>query len=397
MTDATAPGGTTGGTAATPGRAAMPAATPAAGGPARPAGPTTPDPPVVDEVDQMTPGWFDAVLGTAGTPAAVRSVATEPIGTGQMASTVRARLETGDGGQHSVVVKYARGDVDSPMAAMAYAKEVAFYSELGGRVAVRTPRCLYAAIADDTHHFVLVLEDMADARQGDQIAGCAVDAAEAALVNLAGLHGPTWCDAELRSRSWLGRDPAISSELMAPVLAMAADAFAERFAAELDPPEAAVLDAARELLAEWMFAEGERFAVVHGDYRLDNLLFPDGDPGRVAAVDWQTASAGPPARDVAYFLSTCLEIDDRRRHERDLVAAYHRALGDHGVDGYTVDECLDDYRMGMLHGPLIILLGRFTAGVTDRGDEMFRVMWRRSAAAIHDLGTIDLVGARLGR
>jgi len=51
----------------------------------------------------------------------------------------------------------------------------------------------------------------------------------------------------------------------------------------------------------------------------------------------------------------------------------------------------------MLHGPLIILLGRFTAGVTDRGDEMFRVMWRRSAAAIHDLGTIDLVRARLGR
>src|SRR5690606_459005 len=119
-------------------------------------------------------------------------------------------------------------------------------------------------------------------------------------------HGPTWCDTSLRARTWLGRDPAVTAELMAPVLTMAADAFAQRFAAELAPDEAAVLDAARDLLARWMFEEGERFAVVHGDYRLDNLLFPEDDPGGVAAVDWQTASAGPAARDVAYFLSTCL-------------------------------------------------------------------------------------------
>ncbi|HEX6417636.1 MAG TPA: phosphotransferase [Acidimicrobiales bacterium] len=366
-----------------------------AGGPAsgRGAGPA---PPVVDDARQLTPAWFDAVLGTAGAPTAVRAVRAEPVGTGQMATTVRAGLESVDGTARSVVVKYARGDVESTMAGMAYAKEVAFYTELGHRVAVRTPRCLYAAIADDTLRFTLVLEDLADARQGDQIAGCAVDAAEAALVNLAGLHGPTWCDRDLRARSWLGRDPSITPELMAPVLTMAADAFAERFAADLDPDEAAVLDTARELLAGWMFDEGERFAVVHGDYRLDNLLFPEGDPGGVAAVDWQTASAGPPARDLAYFLSTCLVVDDRRRHEQDLVATYHRALRAHGVGGYTLAECFDDYRAGMLHGPLIILLGRLTAGVTERGDEMFRVMWRRSAAAIHDLGTIDAVRERLG-
>src|SRR5690606_22311234 len=150
------------------------------------------------------------------------------------------------------------------------------------------------------------------------------------------------------------------------VIAMAADAFAERFAPELSPPEAAVLDAARELLAPWLFAHGERTAVVHGDYRLDNLLFPAADPTGVAAVDWQTVSMGPPARAVAFFLSTSLEVDDRRRHEADLVAAYHRALARHGVEGYTLEECLDDYRHELLQGPFIILLGRLTAGVTER-------------------------------
>jgi aminoglycoside/choline kinase family phosphotransferase len=356
-----------------------------------------PEPAVVDDVDQLTPAWFDTVLGTRGTRSAIRSVTTEPVGTGQMAATVRARLVLGDGTERTVVVKYARPDVESAMAGMAYAKEVAFYVELGDRVAVRTPDCLYAAMAEGAPRFVLVLEDLSDARQGDQIAGCPVEHAEAALVNLAGLHGPTWCDAELAASSWLGSDPAFTPAFMAPVLEVAADAFAERFAAELDRAEAAVLEASRELLAEWMFDHGDRTAVLHGDYRLDNLLFPVDDPARVAAVDWQTASMGPPGRDVAFFLSTCLDVDDRRRHERDLVAAYHRALGQHDVTGYSLDECFADYRLGLLHGPLIILLGRFTAGVTERGDEMFRAMWRRSTAAIYDLGAVDLVRAQLAR
>ena len=359
---------------------------------------TRPDPAVVDDTAQLTPEWFDVVLGTAGTASSVRSVTTEPVGTGQMAATVRARLALDDGAERTVVVKYARADVESGMAAMAYAKEVAFYDELSERVAARTPGCHYAAISEGAPRFVLVLEDLADARQGDQIAGCSVAHAEAAVVNLAGLHGPTWCDATLLERPWLGGDTTdvITADFMAPVIAVAADGFAERFAAELEPVEAEVLEASRTLLPVWMFERGERFAVLHGDYRLDNLLFPDGDPGAVAAVDWQTAALGPPGRDLAYFLETCLSVEDRRRHERALVATYHEALRGHAdVAGYDLDACWDDYVDGLLHGPLIILLGRLTAGVTERGDEMFRAMWQRATAAIDDHGTLDRVRARV--
>jgi hypothetical protein len=117
----------------------------------------------------------------------------------------------------------------------------------------------------------------------------------------------------------------------------------------------------------------------------------------VAAVDWQTTALGRPGADVAYFMSTCLDVDDRRRHERDLLAAYHRALGDHDVTDYPLEACWEDYRRGMLHGPLIILLGRLTATVTDRGDEMFRTMWRRSSAAITDLDSLNSVRADIAR
>jgi hypothetical protein len=176
----------------------------------------------------------------------------------------------------------------------------------------------------------LLLEDMAGARPGDQIAGCTPEHARAAVVNLAGLHGPTWCDETLRSADWLWGDPEATSQILEPFLQVAADGFEARFLSELDDDERAVLAASRELLVPWVAAAGERFAVVHGDYRLDNLLFPTDDPSGVAAVDWQTVGLGPPGRDLAYFLATSLRTEDRRRHEADLLETYHQALGEQG-------------------------------------------------------------------
>ena len=53
--------------------------------------------------------------------------------------------------------------------------------------------------------------------------------------------------------------------------------------------------------------------LVHGDYRLDNMLF--GEPGAdrpLTVVDWQTVTWGPAMTDVAYFLGCALPDDLRR-------------------------------------------------------------------------------------
>ena len=48
-------------------------------------------------------------------------------------------------------------------------------------------------------------------------------------------------------------------------------------------------------------------AVVHGDYKLDNVIL-DGSTGRVAAVvDWEMATVGDPLADLGYFLSFWVE------------------------------------------------------------------------------------------
>jgi thiamine kinase-like enzyme len=157
-----------------------------------------------------------------------------------------------------------------------------------------------------------------------------------------------------------------------------------------------MLDESRETLraypdsvARWMMLHPDRFSLLHGDYRLDNLMFaPDGS---VTVVDWQTISVGLPARDLAYFLSTSLAPSDRLAHERDLVAAYHAELLRHGVTDYTDDDCWRDYCLGMLHSPLIATLGAAFSTTTERGDAMTLVMLERACVAIRELDTLALI------
>ena len=84
-----------------------------------------------------------------------------------------------------------------------YRAEIAFYRELAPTLDVDVPHCHLAVANGDATSFTLVLEDMAPAVQGDQIAGAPVDAVAAAARNLSGLHAPRWCDPSWLGASWL--------------------------------------------------------------------------------------------------------------------------------------------------------------------------------------------------
>ncbi len=335
--------------------------------------------------DDLTAEWIGRVLGVE-----VDAATVEPVGTGQIGTCYRIRLE-GPDVPASVLVKLPPSDPGTrDLMAGAYRGEIRFYEEVAPTVAVRVPQCHHAWIADDSGDFVLVMEDLAPAEQGDQIAGCSPEQARDALVNLAGLHGPRWCDPALVEVETLGRNGpdeiALLLEMYGPTTELFLDGLGDLVGAE----DAATLRACEATLGAWLLGRPERFGLVHGDYRLDNLMFPPDGPG-VVAVDWQTLSLGLPARDVSYFLGTSLDVADRRAHERDLVAAYHAALVDHGVSGYDLDECWDDYVFSMVQGPLVSVFGCAYGTRTERGDRMFAAMVARSCAAIRELGTLDVI------
>ena len=346
----------------------------------------------VDRPEELTPEWLTLALRADGHDIRVEAVAARPIGHGQIGANYRLRLAaTGPGTVPATLVAKMGAGEDRSIVAGGYRKEVAFYLDLAATVAVDTPRCWYGAITEDATVFTLLLEDLDPAEPGDQVGGGTPAEVRAAAVNLAGLHGPRWCDPTLFDHPELDPVDPEGAAFLGDVFTGAVGTFVDRYRAEVTAEDEALLRRFAEAVPAWIVARAERFALGHGDYRLDNLLF---DPsGRVHAVDWQTLSVAQPGRDLAYLVATSLEPDDRRRHEEALVAAYHDALAGHGVTGYRTDEAWEDHRLGTLQGPLITVLGATyaTAGRSERADAMFLTMLRRSLAAVDDLDPFALL------
>lgn len=341
---------------------------------------TAPRPAIVTTPEELTAEWLRVALGVP-----VGRVRTEPVGTGQIGTCHRVHLDDTD----TVLAKLPTADpATRRLLDGAYRTEVRFYREIAPTVDIRVPRASYAAMGEDGA-FVLLLEDLAPAEQGDQLLGCSDEQASDAVRNLAGLHGPRWCDPALLQLDGLSLNGPEDAALLAELYADATDAFLDRLGRRLADEDVATLRAVPNVIERWALARADRFAPVHGDYRLDNLLFPpDGERG-VTAVDWQTLSLAHPLRDVAYFAGTSLRVDQRRRLDRGLVEEYHAALRAHGVADYSLQQCWEDYRFAMLQGPLVTVFGCAYGSPTERGEAMFAVMAERSCTAIRDLASLS--------
>ncbi len=352
-----------------------------------------PTPPVLLEPAEITPGWLTAALRSAGHDVTVTACRSEPVGTGQMAHNERIFLE------------YARGDASLPPtlvaklpspspesraagAAGGYRAETRFYLEVAARLACVTPACHYGAISEDETTFTLILEDLAPKRQGDQIAGASDDEIEAAVRNLAGLHAPMRDAPGLDRIDWLAG--GVTGQL-GLYIEMATPAFVERYRERLSSEDVATLEAFAANAKHWIERRPAARTLVHGDYRLDNLMFEETPDGvAVAAVDWQTLSIACGGQDLAYLLGNSSPPEQRRAHEARMLAAYREAMAGLGVE-LSAEEVHAEYVYGAFQGPSITMLGALAVGQTDRGDDMFMAMASRSCAQIRDLGALDLI------
>jgi hypothetical protein len=358
--------------------------------------------PVV-RVEQIDPEWLTEALTSIGMLSGgvrVTIVRREMCGTGQLADSYRFSLTycPPGAGPGTLIGKFPSDDAASRAFGQQsgyYKHEVRFYEHVAPRltttVAIPTP--VYAELAANETDFVLLMADLSPARAVDQLVGCTADEAAATVEQVAALHAGTWRDAELAALDWL-QGTAASFVRVTDNFPETTGTFREKFG-DLVPQDQ--LDEAIRLndhLDAWKAVFTEPRCLWHSDLRADNLLFDArGGTVPVALLDWQGVGYGRGTIDLAYFLGTSLTTEVRRSCERDVVGLYHRALVAHGVEGYSAEQCWDDYRLAALHGLQVGVFGLGAVRRSARGDEMWRVWIDRACAQVRDLDSYAALAA----
>ncbi len=355
---------------------------------------------LIERPTDLTDEWLTAVLG-AGT---VTGHEFERIGTGQMSECYRVALQYADGdtGPATVVLKVAAADPNSRQTGLAlglYEREVRFYAEIAGALdggersdgestAPFAP-CFHHAYDAGTGAFDLLLGDAAPAEVGDEIRGATSEQAMLALTQLGRVHGPLLGDEGLAEAAWLNREAPVSQALLAGLWA----GFADRFGDRIAPAHRQVCERLVDSFDAYLAQEAAALqGLVHGDYRLDNMLFgTDGADRPLTVVDWQTVTRGPAFTDVAYFIGCALPDEVRRTHYEALLGAYHAALGE--TSTLSLDDVRDGVRRQSFFGVMMAIVSSMLVAQTERGDQMFMTMLARHCAHVLDTDALAVLPA----
>jgi aminoglycoside phosphotransferase (APT) family kinase protein len=387
-----------------------------------------PAPAIPGGPEDLTPAWLTAALrtrGALGGDAEVVRFATQTVGEGEgfIGTIVRITLEVSGpstGAPRSVIGKFPTRVPENKAAGEilgAYDREIRFYREFSDGIPMRTPRLYYADMdpsgmegreerlaeffdrfpiwgirlltplvrwlaGRSKRRYALLIEDLAPALAGDQLAGCSAEVSREVLRPLAHLHAAYWNRTSDESFSWVPR-----FELMRHWFQVTYRTNWPGFVAEYHDRLPRICGAA-EWLESHAIAVVERLArspytLLHGDYRLDNMTIGNDDSGRAAPIifDWQTPMRGPAGIEVAYFIGGNLDADVDRGAHQELLRFYRDELASHGVD-YPLTELERDFQLGMLWEAWRMILGMEQLDFTNERGRALMETWMRRLDAL---------------
>jgi hypothetical protein len=344
------------------------------------------DPAPVDLASVISPDWLNQMLGLRWPGAAVHGAEVVEILVTQ-ATKVRLKLDVEGGGADvptKICIKGVLTDTGAhPSASIV---ETLFYREAAAVLPMRVPECIHASLNADGSRGVIVMRDVIAA--GGNFCSAldpftpeqAIDGLDQlAHLHAASLEGTTafgfgW------AQSFLDR---ISHQ---PIIPQA------NLQELLDGPrgeklEPAVRDAARlQKALEYLAADVRSgpLCLVHGDAHAGNV-YRQAD-GALGLVDWQILQKGNWAMDVAYHLAAVLTPEDRRTHERALLADYCALLRAHGGPDIGPDTAWRSYRVAMIYGYYLWSITRKVA------PEIIDTFVFRLGTAADDLQSFELLG-----
>lgn len=147
--------------------------------------------------------------------------------------------------------------------------------------------------------------------------------------------------------------------------------------------------ASMDRLMKWLpghIPPGDETSIVHGDYRVENLIFHPTEPRIVAVVDWELSTLGHPLADLAYnCLTYYLPAEALGRaedaandtagipDEQSYVKAYCRRTGRDGIENWNFYLAFSMFRLAS------ILQGVYARGL--QGNAASTYALERGAAA----------------
>ena len=194
--------------------------------------------------------------------------------------------------------------------------------------------------------YVLVLEDISDARPPSQVEGGSLDDALISLATLAKFHAHHWMNEEsiaVSDRIWaVNRLPKV----IQASYARNREEFVARFGDLVGKEKMQVIDDAQGCLEDLLAPLArDPWTLLHGDYRLDNIMFRSN--GEIVVIDYQLLCKGRPGWDVAYFITTALSADHKNEEEK-MLKHYHETLLLEGITNYPYEELVDDVELTKL-------------------------------------------------
>jgi hypothetical protein len=392
-------------------------------------------------LDELTPDWLTAALqpGSAHPPLRVRAARIERIGEGVgfLGEIARVRIEYEDeagtpaSAPRSLVVKLPTSVSENRALGELlglYWREILFYRELAGATPVRTPIVHHSALTEDPmrvrrnaivgvmdrlpgslvdammknarasvatseHRYVLLIEDLAALRVGDQLRAETSSDCALVLCQIARLHARFWQKRrELARHRWLS-DPAATPRIRHRMYLESRANLMKRYGDALGCEGrrwVEFIDRQGLEISKRMRGEAPQ-TLVHGDLRLDNVFFDDPrSESSVVLADWQLVGRGVGAHDVAYLLCGALDVATSPDVETELLRQYHAALCAAGVGGYPFDALLRDYRRGLLSA-LQVLCSPGDMELGDaRGKDLMKIWIERAVARLSDVPTAAL-------
>jgi hypothetical protein len=353
------------------------------------------------KVSQLTPEWLTANLANDAAGAAALST-----------TVLNGMLGTSD--HHRLAVEWNNAGKEAGLPANLFVKctpstaknrfmvgpldlavnEVRFYRQVANGLTGVVPNARYAYAGIGARYLVLLDDIIAEGGTAYTMADrCGIDHARGLIDTFAKLHSQFWASPRFtRDLAWVrtwSRRPGY------PILKQFY-ARGRRGALRADRPEVTpavrAVSAALDDHADSYYREFESgpLTFLHGDSHLGNTFsMPDGTSG---LLDWQVVWHGPGLREVSYCLTTGLDADMRRSHERELLERYLEGLRAGGVsDVPSYDKAFERYRL-------------FSAEAWDatamtinwRGlwaPQNAEAAWRRACVAVEDLDTASLLNS----